>query len=72
MIEKHWSKEEVIDKMMRDWPFNQVLMLQHTVGALLCVPSLIGYGDEKWASSLACCGILSEVGKCIVFMLCVY
>jgi len=62
MIEKDWSKEEVLEKMMLDWPFNQVLMLQHTVGALFCVPSLIGYGDVKWASSLACMGVLSEVG----------
>jgi len=62
MIEKEWSKEEVLEKMMLDWPFNQVVMLQHTVGAMLCVPSLLGYGDVKWASSLACMGVLSEVG----------
>ena len=54
MIEKDWSKEEVLEKMMLDWPFNQVVMLQHTVGALFCIPSLLGYGgDVKWASSLA-------------------
>ena len=69
MIEKHWSKDEVIEKMMADWPFNQVLMLQHSVGALLCVPALIGWGDEKWASSLACCGILSEVGKLVCYII---
>jgi len=62
MIEKDWSKEEVLEKMMLDWPFNQVVMLQHTVGAMLCLPSLLGYGDVKWASSLACMGVLSEVG----------
>lgn len=27
------------------------------------MPSLLGVGDEKWANSLAACGILSEVGK---------
>ena len=63
MIEKHWTKEEALDKMMRDWPFNQVLMLQHLVGAMLCLPSLLGHSDTAWASSLAACGILSEVGK---------
>ena len=62
MIEKDWSKEEVLEKMMLDWPFNQVVMLQHTVGAMLCIPSLLGYGDVNWASSLACMGVLSEVG----------
>jgi len=57
-----YSKEQAIDDMMKDWPEIQVMMIQHTVGGLLCVPSLIGYGDPAWATSLAVLGILSEMG----------
>ena len=62
-LDKDMSKKDAVSKMMKDWPFLQVLVLQHLAGALLCVPSLLGVGDEKWANSLAACGILSEVGK---------
>ena len=68
-LDKGMSKEDAVSKMMKDWPFLQVIVLQHLAGALFCVPSLLGVGDVKWANSLAACGILSEVGKYLVVCL---
>ena len=65
-LDKDMSKQDAVSKMMKDWPFLQVIVLQHLAGALFCVPSLLGVGDEKWANSLAACGVLSEVGKYVV------
>lgn len=56
------SKEEAINKMLYLWPTWQALFIQHVVGGSLCIPSLFGSGDSSVASSLAVCGILSEVG----------
>ena len=56
------SKEEAIEKMMREWPDWIIVVPQHAVGSMLCIPSLFGLGEASWASSLACLGCLSEVG----------
>ena len=32
------------------------------VGGILCLPSVLGIGDPSTAASLACLGILSEMG----------
>jgi len=40
----------------------QCVCFQHFVGGFLCLPSLLGVLDQSTASSLACLGILSEVG----------
>ena len=57
-------KDEIIDEWMKEWAWGQILTVQHSAGALLCIPSLIGLGgsDQSWANSLAVCGILSEMG----------
>jgi len=57
-----YTREEAICEMMRGWSFTQVVMFQHVVGSLLCVPSLMGVGDTSWASSLAALGLMSEMG----------
>jgi len=44
------------------WPLLQCVCFQHFVGGILCLPSLLGLLDESTASSLACLGILSEIG----------
>lgn len=36
----------------------QVIALQHGIGALLCVPALVNYGDPSWSASLASLAIL--------------
>ena len=36
----------------------QVVALQHGIGALLCVPALLNYGDPSWSASLASLAIL--------------
>jgi hypothetical protein len=56
------TKEEAINNMMRDWPDMIVVTVQHAIGAMFCIPSLLGLGDASWASSLACLGCLSEAG----------
>ena len=62
LITKNTTKKEIIDDMMKSWAEFQPIMLQHVVGALLCVPSMMGMGDPLWASSLAVMGVLSETG----------
>ena len=57
------TKEECITWQMNDWPRMQVLYVQHFVGSLFCIPSLLGIGDDQsYASSLAILGVLSEMG----------
>jgi len=56
------TREGQIDNMRKDWPFMQVIALQHGIGALLCVPALVNYGDPSWSASLASLAILSEMG----------
>ena len=55
---KDKSRDEIVDFTMKMWPAGMVMSVQHFVGGALCTPSLIGYGDPAWASSLACLGIL--------------
>lgn len=47
---------------MNDWPRMQCIYLQHFVGSFFCIPSLLGMGDLSVTSSLAVCGVLSEIG----------
>lgn len=59
------TKEEFVDSFMSRWPWTVSLALQHLVGGSFCVPALIPghFGlDHSTASSLACLGILSEMG----------
>ncbi|KAL7553339.1 hypothetical protein ACHAWF_016614 [Thalassiosira exigua] len=56
------TKEEAISWTMNDWPRMQCIYLQHIAGSLFCIPSILGIGDQSVASSLAICGILSEIG----------
>ena len=56
------TREQFLETFMDMWPWNQAVFLQHAVGGMLCLPSLLGLGDEKMASSLACLGILAEMG----------
>ena len=39
------TKEEAINNMMRDWPDMIVVTVQHAIGAMFCIPSLLGLGD---------------------------
>ncbi|KAL7471011.1 hypothetical protein ACHAXS_013526 [Conticribra weissflogii] len=57
-----FTKEEAIEFTMNDWPKMQAIYLQHLVGSMFCIPSLLGLTDPSTASSLAICGILSEMG----------
>lgn len=56
------TKRQFVESFMDMWAWNQAVCVQHFVGGLLCVPAIFGLGDEKEASSLACLGILSEMG----------
>mmetsp|Transcript_9086 Transcript_9086/g.16952 ORF Transcript_9086/g.16952 Transcript_9086/m.16952 type:complete len:386 (-) Transcript_9086:152-1309(-) len=56
------TKDEFVDTFMDLWPWNQAVYVQHFVGGMLCVPAIFGLADEGTASSLACLGILSEMG----------
>lgn len=61
-LEVNMTKEEVIQWGMNDWPRMQCIYLQHLVGSLFCIPSILGIGDAKVSASLACLGVLSEMG----------
>ncbi|KAL7526752.1 hypothetical protein ACHAXR_002653 [Thalassiosira sp. AJA248-18] len=56
------TKEEAINWCMNDWPRMQCVYVSHFVGSLFCLPSILGIGDPTVASSLAICGIRSEIG----------
>jgi len=58
------TKEEFVDATMNLWPLQQAVLLQHLAGGLLCVPSVFSISSvsETSATSLACLGILSEMG----------
>lgn len=57
----NWSRDRYVTIMLNDWPKMQGIYLQHFVGGALCLPAVLGY-SESWAVSLACLGILSEIG----------
>lgn len=58
------SEEEFIDYFASSWPWVISVGFQHLFGSLLATPSLFGLFnlDPKLSSSLACLGILSEMG----------
>jgi hypothetical protein len=56
------TKDEYISFTVKDWPRMQSIYLQHFVGSIFCIPSLLGIGDPSVSSSLAVCGLLSEMG----------
>ena len=56
------NKEEFITWAMNDWPRMQAIYIQHLIGSFFCIPSILGIGDPNFASSLAICGVLSEMG----------
>ena len=56
------TKEEFIEFTMSAWPRMQSIYLQHFIGSFFCIPSILGIGDPSVASSLAVCGVLSEIG----------
>ena len=66
LAEAEWApeltREEAIESAMKNWAATQPIMFQHFIGGMLCVPSLLGWGDKSWASSLAACGVLCELG----------
>ncbi|KAL7522502.1 hypothetical protein ACHAWX_007188 [Stephanocyclus meneghinianus] len=57
-----WTKDRFIDIMMNDWPKMQGIYLQHFIGGALCLPAVFGLCDDSTSSSLACLGVLSEMG----------
>jgi hypothetical protein len=57
------KKEDCIEHFMTNWPWTIALSFQHLIGGFLCLPSLCGFWlDNGVATSLACLGILSEMG----------
>lgn len=58
------SREGCRKQFLGMWPWMQAVLVQHFVGGFLCVPSLFNLmpDNPSMASSLACLGILSELG----------
>ena len=56
-----WTKQRYIEIMLNDWSKMQGIYLQHFIGGALCLPAVLGY-NQPWACSLACLGVLSEMG----------
>ena len=59
------TKQQFVEMFMDMWAWNQTLAIQHLVGGLVCLPAVVPghFGlDPPVASSLACLGILSEMG----------
>ena len=56
------SKDAGVEILMRQWPWMVSVSIQHVAGVMLCVPSLMGWRDPSWASSLAVLGVISEIG----------
>ena len=56
------TKEEAIDEMMKQWVTDKLVMFQHLMSGILCIPSLLGRGDPSLAASLAANGLLCEMG----------
>jgi len=57
-----WTKERYIQIFLNDWPKMQGIYLQHFIGGALCLPAVFHLCDSTTASSLACLGVLSEMG----------
>jgi len=58
------SREACQHNFFRMWPWLQVVSVQHALGGLLCLPSLLNLSphNPSVANSLACLGIISEMG----------
>jgi len=59
------TKPQFVEMFMDMWAWNQTLSIQHLLGGLVCLPAVVPghFGmDASIASSLACLGILSEMG----------
>ena len=56
------DKDDFIKAFMNMWPWTCGIIVQHLFGGFLCLPSILGIGNEETASSLACLGILCEMG----------
>lgn len=59
------TKAEFVVSFMDLWAWNQTLAIQHLIGGAVCLPAIIpGHLglDPSVAASLACLGILSEMG----------
>ena len=59
------TKAEFVVSFMDMWAWNQTLAIQHLIGGAVCLPAIIpGHLglDPSVAASLACLGILSEMG----------
>mmetsp|Transcript_1157 Transcript_1157/g.1891 ORF Transcript_1157/g.1891 Transcript_1157/m.1891 type:complete len:322 (+) Transcript_1157:996-1961(+) len=56
------SKEEYLQWFMRNWVGGPLVPLQHLVDGALCIPAVLKMGDPRVYSSLACLGIMNEMG----------
>ena len=59
------TRDEHIERYKESFAWMWGIVLQHFVGGLLCVPSVLQLefvGDEKFRTSLACLGVISEIG----------
>lgn len=55
------EKEAFVEQFMDLWPWVGGIIIQHLIGGILCLPSILNIGDEQVAASLACLGIISEM-----------
>ena len=59
------TKPQFVEMFMDMWAWNQTMAIQHFLGGLVCLPAVVpgNFGlAPSVASSLACLGILSEMG----------
>lgn len=56
------TKDAFVEQFQDLWPWFAGIIVQHLIGGMLCLPSILGIGDQQVAASLACLGILSEMG----------
>ena len=59
------SKQEYLDLFIIGfWPETVLIMIQHLIGGCFAIPAVLGAGDfsQSTRSSLACLGILTEMG----------
>jgi hypothetical protein len=56
------ERSEFVAIKERMWPWLQLVLAQHFIGGLLCLPSILSLTDPKTGASLACLAIVSEMG----------
>ncbi|KAL3904770.1 MAG: hypothetical protein SGARI_004770, partial [Bacillariaceae sp.] len=56
------SRDEFVDQFQNMWPWVLAVDLQHLVGGILVIPSLLNVGDENVQNGLVCLAITSEMG----------